>query len=185
MSIEEIVEQALRDGYLTPTMEAEVSRLCDDPASDLSIEEYRALEKLMEALSSGEVAALPRKQFINVMEELVISEAIARVTEIETTSDYVLDVGDIAAYALNRLPPLYATTQEGATHQRQRAKEELRELIIQQVREAIVRNLAERTNPERQVIGQNSGNEVLDQVSHLLHTYAVDYEQKSTGKSSD
>jgi hypothetical protein len=40
---------------------------------------------------------VPRKQFINVMEELVLTEAIARVAEIEATSDRVLDVGDIAA----------------------------------------------------------------------------------------
>ena len=109
MSIEKIVEQALQDGYLTPSMEAEVGRICNT-ASELSIEEYMALDRLMGALLTGEVVVLPRKQFINVMEELVLSDAIARVAEIEATSDLSLDVGDIAAYALNRLPPLYATT---------------------------------------------------------------------------
>jgi hypothetical protein len=47
------------------------------------------------------------------MEELVLTEAISRVAEIEATSDSTLDLGDIAAYALNRLPPLYATTKKG------------------------------------------------------------------------
>ncbi|MGL4883361.1 MAG: late competence development ComFB family protein, partial [Waterburya sp.] len=108
MGINLIVEQALQDGYLTPSMEAEVGRICDT-ASELSVEEYMALDKLMGALLTGEVVAVPRKQFINVMEELVLSEAITRVAEIEQTSDNSLDVGDIAAYALNRLPPLYAT----------------------------------------------------------------------------
>jgi len=120
MSIEKIVEQALQDGYLTPAMEAEVGRICDT-ASELSIEEYMSLDRLMGALLTGEVVAVPRKQFINVMEELVLTEAIARVAEIEATSDRTLDLGDIAAYALNRLLPLYATTEEGATYQRQRA----------------------------------------------------------------
>lgn len=179
MSIEKIVEQALQDGYLTPAMEAEVGRICDT-ASELSIEEYMALDRLMGALLTGEVVAVPRKQFINVMEELALTEAIARVAEIEATSDRTLDLGDIAAYALNRLPPLYATTEEGATYQRQRAKEELQVLIAQQVGEAIARNL-DRPEffPERQVIGKSSGDEVLTQVSSLLQQYAPNFEPQS------
>ncbi len=74
----------------------------------------------MGALLTGEVATLPRKQFINVMEELVLTEAITEVAKIEASSNHTLDLGDIAAYALNRLPPLYATTEEGASYQRQR-----------------------------------------------------------------
>ncbi len=42
ISIEKIVEQALQDGYLTPAMEGEVGRICDN-ASDLSIEEISQL----------------------------------------------------------------------------------------------------------------------------------------------
>jgi hypothetical protein len=176
MSIEKIVEQALQDGYLTPAMEAEVGRICDT-ASELSIEEYMALDRLMGALLTGEVVAVPRKQFINVMEELVLTESIARVAEIEATSDRTLDLGDIAAYALNRLPPLYATTEEGATYQRQRAKEELQGLIAQQVGEALARNL-DRPEffPDRLPLGKNSGDEVLTQVSALLQSYAPNFE---------
>jgi Late competence development protein ComFB len=173
MSIERIVEQALQDGYLTPAMEAEVGRICDT-ASELSIEEYMALDRLMGSLLTGEVVAVPRKQFINVMEELVLTEAIARVAEIEATSDLTLDLGDIAAYALNRLPPLYATTEEGAEYQRGRAKEDLQILIAQQVNEAIARNI-DRPEffPERQVFGKD---EVLSQVSSLLKTCAHKFE---------
>jgi len=178
MSIEKIVEQALQDGYLTPAMEAEVGRICNT-ASELSIEEYMALDRLMGALLTGEVVVLPRKQFINVMEELVLSEAIARVAEIEATSERTLDVGDIAAYALNRLPPLYATTEEGANFQRSRAREELQDLIAQQVSEAISRNLDQPNFfPERLPLGKSSGNEVLTQVSALLQAYAPNYEQE-------
>lgn len=176
MSIEKIVEQALQDGYLTPAMEAEVGRICDT-ASELSIEEYMALDRLMGSLLTGEVVAVPRKQFINVMEELVLTEAIARVAEIEATSDRTLDLGDIAAYALNRLLPLYATTEEGASYQRQRAKEELQGLIAQQVGEAIARNL-DRPDffPERQAFGKNSKAEILTQVNALLQAYAPNFE---------
>jgi hypothetical protein len=180
MSIEKIVEQALRDGYLTPAMEAEVARICDN-ASELSIDEYMAMDRLMAALLTGEVVTVARKQFINVMEELVLTEAIARVAEIQATSDRLMDVGDIAAYALNRLPPLYATTEEGAIYQRQRAKEELQELIAQQVSEAIGRNL-DRPDffPERQVIGKSSGKDVLKNVSKLLEEYAPNFEHQSS-----
>jgi hypothetical protein len=179
MSIKEIVEQALQDGYLTPSMEAEVGRICDT-AAELSVEEYMALDKLMGSLLTGEVVAVPRKQFINVMEELVLSEAITRVAEIEQTSDSSLDVGDIAAYALNRLPPLYATTEEGANYQRQRAKEELKELIERRVNEAIARYLDRpEFYPERQAIRKPGDSSVANQLSSLLKDYAPDYEQKN------
>lgn len=178
MSIDQIVEQALKDGYLTPSMEAEVGRICD-MASELSIEEYMALDRLMGALLTGEVVAVPRKQFINVMEELVISRSIARVAEIEATSEQSLDVGDIAAYALNRLPPLYATTEEGAVYQRQKAQEELQTLINEQVDAAVTRYL-DRPEffPERQAITApaKDGGNVLSQVSKLLGDYAPSFE---------
>lgn len=177
MGINSIVEQAIQDGYLTPSMEAEVGRICDT-AAELSVEEYMALDKLMGSLLTGEVVAVPRKQFINVMEELVLSEAITRVAEIEQTSDSSLDVGDIAAYALNRLPPLYATTEEGANYQRQRAREELQSLIQKQVAEAIARYL-DRPEffPERQAIGNKNESNMASQLSNLLKDYAPNYEK--------
>ncbi len=181
-SIEKIVQQAIQDGYLTPAMEAEVGRICDT-ASELSIEEYMALDRLMGALLTGEVVAVPRKQFINVMEELVLTEAIARVGEIEASSDRTLDLGDIAAYALNRLPPLYATTEEGAHFQRNRAQEQLKALIAQQVNEAIDHSLNRPDFfPERQAI-MNKGSAVtgsiLEQVTSLLRTYAPDLDEQA------
>ena len=150
MSIEKIVEQALQDGYLTPSMETEVGKICN-MASELSIEEYMSLDRLMGALLTGEVVVLPRKHFINVMEELVLSEAIARVAEIEASSNKTLDVGDIAAYALNRLPPLYATTEAGAQFQRSKAKDELQQMISRQVSEAIDQNIT-RKQKERALL---------------------------------
>lgn len=175
MSIEKIVEQALQDGYLTPSMEAEVGRICNT-ASELSIEEYMALDRLMGALLAGEVVVLPRKQFINVMEELVLSEAIARVAEIEAASDQTLDVGDIAAYALNRLPPLYATTEEGAQFQRTKAKNELQEMISIQVGEAIEQNISQK--PANIKVFPSSSPDVGLQLSNLLKSYANEFEAK-------
>jgi hypothetical protein len=100
------------------------------------------------------------------------------VSEIEATSNKSLDVGDIAAYALNRLPPLYATTEEGASYQRQRAKEELQNLIHEQVECAVSRYL-DRPEffPERQAIGKTGNDDVIKQVSSLLQAYAPHYEE--------
>lgn len=175
-SIEKIVDQALKDGYLTPAMEAEVGHICDT-ASELSIEEYMALDRLMGALLTGEIVAVPRKQFINVMEELVLTEAISKVAEIEGKQGKSLDLGDIAAYALNRLPPLYATTEEGARYQRERAKIELSALIQKSVIEAISRYI-DRPEffPDRQVLGKVE-HDVLNQVSSLLQAYAPGFEK--------
>ncbi len=177
-SIEKIVEQALQDGYLTPAMEAEVGRICDT-ASELSIEEYMALDRLMGSLLTGEVVAVPRKQFINVMEELVLAEAISQVAEVEAKSDQTLDLGDIAAYALNRLPPLYATTEEGANYQREEARTRLSELIGQQVSESVGRSLNQPDFfPERRDIQRHEEGGLLGQVNKLLKDYAHDFEQQ-------
>ena len=175
MTIQEIVEQAMTNGYLTPTMEAEVGRICDK-ASELSVEEYQALDRLMGSLLTGQVTAVPRKQFINVMEELVLSDAITRVSAIETSNNVALDLGDIAAYALNRLPPLYDTTEEGANYQRQRAQEELIDVIAEQVQIAIARNLDQpEFFPERKAIATNEEQDVLGQMTNLLQEYAPSF----------
>jgi Late competence development protein ComFB len=178
MTIQEIVEHALKNGYLTPTMEAEVGRICDH-AAELDIAEYQALDKLMGALLTGQVVAVPRKQFINVMEELVLTEAITRASDMEAAGQAALDLGDIAAYALNRLPPLYATTEEGANYQRKRAQQELKDLIAQQVDAAIGRNMDQpEFHPERQVIAQpTKESDFLSQMSSLLEAYAPGFEE--------
>lgn len=179
MSIQRIVERVLAEGYLTPIVESEIGLICET-ATHLSVEEYAALERLMEALMNGTVTATHRKQFINVMEELVLSEAIVRVSDIETTSDRHLDLGDIAAYALNRLPPLYATTEEGAVYQRQRAKTELRELITERVREAIAHHLDRmEVFQQRQALGTACVGEAVGQISALLQSHAASYEPPS------
>ncbi|QDZ39762.1 competence protein ComFB [Euhalothece natronophila Z-M001] len=179
MTIQSIVNQALEEGQLTSAMEAEISRICES-AEELSSEEYTALDQLMSALLNGKVVATHRKQFINVMEELVLSEALTLASEVEIASNESIDIGDITAYALNRLPPLYATTEEGAKYQKERAKNELQGLINQQVREAITHHVSnDKALSNRQALGQdNGGNEVVKQISSLLQTYAGHYEPK-------
>jgi len=174
MTIQSIVAQALQDGYLTPAMETEVGRICES-AAELSIEEYMALDRLMSCLLSGEVVAIPHKQFINVMEDLVVTEVVARVSEIARDKHEELDVSDITAYALNRLPPLYATTEEGAQYQRQRAHQALRELIVSQVEAGIAQFLNRPEIPDRKPLDKPVRKDALSQLSELLQSYGTTF----------
>ncbi|MDJ0713968.1 MAG: late competence development ComFB family protein [Prochloraceae cyanobacterium] len=177
MSLEKIAARALKDGFLTPGMQSSVEKICtSDSASELSLEEYTALDRIMRGILDGEVISLSSKKFINVMEELVLGEAIVKVAEMEQITDKNLDVGDIAAYALNRLPPLYATTSQGATYQRQLARKELQQLISHQVRSAIYTYL-QRPESIGELIGQvEQVGEITKQISSLLQSHASDYE---------
>lgn len=173
MSIQAIVTKALQDGYLTPAMEAEVGRICES-AAELNIEEYQALDRLMGALLNGEVIAMPHNHFINVMEEMVVTEVVAQVSKYRHTTKEPLNISDIAAYALNRLPPLYATSEEGANFQRKRGEEELAFLIRQQVEEGIHRYLDRPKLGDRKPLDQPLKQNILSQVSVLLETFAPD-----------
>ena len=154
-------------------MESEVGRICES-ASELSLEEYMALDQLMGSLLSGEVLAIPHKQFINVMEELVVTEVITQVADLQMTKQPDLDISDIAAYALNRLPPLYATSEEGATYQRDRAQKELLALIGNQVKEGINRFMDRPSIPGRNPLDNTTNKDVLEQISGLLKAFAPD-----------
>lgn len=57
MSLKEIVQQALRDGHLDPSLQAEVMALCN-PDTVLSAEDSYYLDQLMGAILTGEVAGL-------------------------------------------------------------------------------------------------------------------------------
>lgn len=178
MQLKTIVEQALKQGYLTPLMEGEITQICE-ASTELSTEEYSALDELMTALLNGTVIASYRKQFINVMEELVLSKALTLVTEIEVASNQSIDIGNITAYALNRLPPLYATTKEGANYQKQRAQNELQELITQRVQEAITHHIkSDKVLGKKPALETDTEQDVVKQISILLQAYAVAYEKE-------
>jgi hypothetical protein len=74
----------------------------------------------------------------NALEEIVVAEVI---NQLRASSDGVrqkTNISEVAAYALNRLPPLYATTQRGWQQQKKRAQEELNTQIIQAVEQALL-----------------------------------------------
>jgi hypothetical protein len=73
----------------------------------------------------------------NVIEELVIEEARAQVAKLSAGMRKQVNLSEAIAYSLNRLPPLYATTQTGWTQQLKRARSEL----STQVRNVVARSL--------------------------------------------
>ncbi len=186
MSIDKIVEQAIKIGYLTPEIEAELGRFCDQTV-ELSVEDYMALDRLMEVLLAIPPTS-PRKYFVNVMEGLVMEQIIGHLTEIGTNRESTLDLGDIAPYALNRLPHLYATTVEGTNFQRQRAQAELQELIVEQVQKAIAVSL-QRPNlgPDRQPLrvrkGKRLSKQMIQQMNTLLQSQAPNLPNPSVNYS--
>lgn len=135
-SIHTLVEQALQTGQLPPAAELEIHTLCRDTTT-LSLQDYMALDRLKQALQSQTVQAMPRGQFINVMEQVLIEEALRQLAQISPAALGLLDLGEIVAYSLNRLPVLYATTQTGASHQRAHVAETLQAKVAETVTEAI------------------------------------------------
>ena len=69
------------------------------------------------------------KTFINVMEELVTEEVDRRLKRLSPKLAKYIDRLQVATYALNRLPPLYASSQEGARYQKQRGQYKLYEQV--------------------------------------------------------
>lgn len=161
-SIRHIVDEAIDNGILTPAMQAEIALLCSE-LDPIPHRENQALEQLMLAVEVGSVQSVPCKQFVNVIEDLVLVEASRQITQSIELRESGIDIGDICAYALNRLPALYATTAEGSSYQRDYAKQTMSQAITERVSEAIfqIRSLPSR-HPERQVIGFKGGHESMD-----------------------
>ncbi len=89
--------------------------------------EYRALQSYTLEAQLG---------LINVIEHLVF-RAIERITTPELHAK--INLNEVAAYALNRLPPMYATSDRGFKYLRQRAISELARELIGSVRTGVMR----------------------------------------------
>jgi hypothetical protein len=67
--------------------------------------------------------------YLNAMEPLAIAEIQGQMKFMPCEVVETINITEAIAYTLNRLPPLYSTTQEGYYWQQQRAKETLMDLI--------------------------------------------------------
>jgi Late competence development protein ComFB len=74
----------------------------------------------------------------NVIEELVIEETRTQVAKLAPGMRKQVNLSEAIAYSLNRLPPLYATTQNGWTQQLKRARSEMSTQVRNIVARALV-----------------------------------------------
>jgi len=75
--------------------------------------------------------------FVNVLEEIVVKEVHNQIAELRSEIQYKINVGEVTAYCLNRLPPLFATSMKGWHHQHDYALTKLQPKIYLVVKHGI------------------------------------------------
>jgi hypothetical protein len=74
----------------------------------------------------------------NTIEDLVVEEAKHQLDRLGNSISQDIELSDVAAYALNLLPPMYASTDRGWLQQRKRANSEMRPRVISAVQKAMM-----------------------------------------------
>lgn len=85
-------------------------------------------------------------RYSNILESLVEAIVERRVQRLDPAVQQKVSLDDVAAYVLNRLPPMYATSRRGLQNLRQRVKSEMTNQIISIVKEALIKVIQ---SPER------------------------------------
>lgn len=75
--------------------------------------------------------------FRNAMEELVLEEIERQLQNLPPELTQSINQVDVLTYALNRLPPLYASTEEGYQWQQQQARKSMKGFIYRIVKLSI------------------------------------------------
>ncbi|NES83478.1 MAG: late competence development ComFB family protein [Moorea sp. SIO2B7] len=73
----------------------------------------------------------------NIMESLVVQEVARQINQLSSNLSKYLDPIEVTTYALNHLPPLYASSQKGKHKQKLRAEQKYKQQITVAVRQAI------------------------------------------------
>jgi hypothetical protein len=114
--------------------------------ADQSELENSQVKKLEEELAQQSVGP---SSCANLMEILVKEAIFQEFKKLPLNLSQVLCPGEVAAYALNRLPSLYVSSEEGQFYQRQKA-EEMRDkiqLVVKQSIAAIMRDPLRKSTP--------------------------------------
>ncbi|MDB9515740.1 late competence development ComFB family protein [Roseofilum reptotaenium CS-1145] len=112
----------------------------------------------------------------NVTEVLAIEEVERQLKDVSVDLSQTINKTDAVAYALNRLPSMYATTEEGYEWQKQQAKKRLSPLITQAAKWGI--NAAQR-NKKRfatPLFNQNQAEVTLRKLRVLLGREDLNWE---------
>jgi len=112
----------------------------------------------------------PAQTYRNVMESLVVEEVDRQFLKLSAKVSRYVNKADVIAYAVNRLPALYATSEKGWEQQGDRARRELNSQLVSAVRQAIA---AVQRDPLRAVVPLKIGAEqesqvVLEELKALL-----------------
>lgn len=97
-----------------------------------------SMEELTELKEFASYLAPATWQFINTLENLVAAVADRQISKLEPDIQPKVTLEEVCAYALNRLPPMYATTDNGLKYWRERARVELAGDILATVRQSII-----------------------------------------------
>ncbi|PZU99333.1 MAG: hypothetical protein DCE90_02120 [Pseudanabaena sp.] len=74
----------------------------------------------------------------NAVEEIVVVEVQEQIKHLSPTAQQAINLSEVAAFALNRLPVLYASTSRGWLQQRKRAHSEFQNQIVNAVKQALL-----------------------------------------------
>jgi hypothetical protein len=78
-------------------------------------------------------------RYSNILESLVNAIVERRTLRLDENVQQKVNIDDVAAYVLNRLPPMYATSRRGLQNLRQKVKSEMTSQIISIVKEALTK----------------------------------------------
>lgn len=120
-----------------------------------------------------------QKYCCNVMETLVIEEVETQVEKLPAKVANYIKVAEVVAYALNRLPSLYATSKRGWQRQLHYGKTELYQKISTSVRQGIaaVQRDPLRVNDPLNFIEDGSAIIALEELKNLLQCEDLSWEK--------
>ena len=117
--------------------------------------------------------------YINVMELLVKEEVKRQLQPLPPWVATELKFDDLIAYALNRLPPLYASTLEGIEFQREKADSQLASQIetsVQQALATIKQDPNRETTPLPPLRQAEPHQTALERIKVLLQNHSLDWQ---------
>lgn len=132
-SIHVIVQKALDTGYLSIAAENSLRELLKQ---SYDRKDFDAFLKLQKAAMEGRVKQESRELtkaktsvYRNALEPLIREEVEEQIEKLPPKLAFYINSHQATAYALNRLPAFYATSEEGWKRQQQKAKQELSDKI--------------------------------------------------------
>ncbi len=114
----------------------------------------------------------------NVMEPLVTEEVQRQLTQLPSKVAQYINEVEVVAYALNRLPPLYATSEQGWQQQQVKAKRTMGSQIMLSVRQALA---AVQRDPLRSTVplsetGHRDASSALRELKELLGLHDLSWQ---------